>query len=159
MVSLCLLLFWMGVIFYLSAQTSAVSSNTSGRVITFLLKHFYPSFDTLSRLKRAALIENYQFFVRKAAHVFLYAMLGVFSFFTAITYRSLKLKYRVAIAGAICVVYSALDEWHQTIVSGRSGEIRDVLIDSTGAATAILCLLLICVCIKPIYRSVRVIEE
>ena len=153
--SLCLLLAWMGVIFCLSAQTAEISSGNSGRVVVFLLKHFYPSFRTLSEEAKAELTGNFQFFVRKGAHVFLYAVLGILSFLSVLTYRSVKLGHRALIAGAVCAVYAALDEWHQTIVSGRSGELRDVLIDSIAAVTAILLLWLLCVRIKSIYRRVK----
>lgn len=153
--SLCLLLAWMGLIFYLSSQTAEISSGTSGRVIAFLLKYFYPSFRTLSEEAQAELTQNSQFLVRKGAHFFLYAMLGVFSFLSVVTYRSLKLGHRVLIAVAVCALYAALDEWHQTAVSGRSGELRDVLIDGVGAVMAILVFWLICVRFKSIDRRVK----
>ena len=34
---------------------------------------------------------------------------------------------------AYCVFYAAIDEIHQLFVPGRSGEIKDVLIDSCGS--------------------------
>jgi VanZ family protein len=42
----------------------------------------------------------------------------------------------VVAAFALCVAYSATDEWHQTFVHGRHGTPVDVGIDAVGAATA-----------------------
>jgi len=48
------------------------------------------------------------------------------------------LGYRGIIAALlICVLYAASDEIHQLFIAGRSGEVRDVLIDSAGASIGI----------------------
>ena len=38
------------------------------------------------------------------------------------------------ISTILCLVYAALDEYHQTLVPGRDGNIRDVIIDTCGSA-------------------------
>ncbi|WP_245575523.1 VanZ family protein [Alkalicoccus chagannorensis] len=43
----------------------------------------------------------------------------------------------------ICVVYAASDEYHQTFIPGRSGEVSDVVIDGIGAFVGISFYLLI----------------
>ena len=153
--SICMLLFWMGVIFFLSSQNATESDATSGRVITILLSRFYPSYETLSESAKAELISSFQFFARKTAHFLIYAVLGFFSFLTVVSYRTLRFGQRIVTAGVICIFYSLTDEWHQTVVSGRSGEWRDILIDSSGAVAALLVLWLLCFLIKPIYRRVK----
>ena len=40
----------------------------------------------------------------------------------------------------ITVIYAALDEFHQSFIPGREPKIRDVVIDSIGSISAILCL-------------------
>jgi VanZ family protein len=49
--------------------------------------------------------------------------------------RSTALPFarRLGIALATAVVFAASDEWHQTFVPGRGGNITDVVIDSSGA--------------------------
>ncbi|MFP3514028.1 VanZ family protein, partial [Peribacillus sp. SIMBA_075] len=42
-------------------------------------------------------------------------------------------------AFAFSAFYAATDEVHQLFIPGRSGEARDVLIDSTGAAAGLTC--------------------
>lgn len=39
---------------------------------------------------------------------------------------------------AICISYAVLDEWHQTWTSHRTGSPVDVILDSAGAAAAML---------------------
>ena len=72
---------------------------------------------------------------RKLAHFCEYALLA------ALWWRALrtKLTQRAALglALAICVLYAATDELHQTLVSGRSGRPLDVGIDAAGALTAV----------------------
>lgn len=47
------------------------------------------------------------------------------------------LKRQPLFAGAIALVYAALDEWHQTFVPHRGGHISDVMIDGIGIVLAI----------------------
>ena len=42
----------------------------------------------------------------------------------------------LALAGVLCVLYAASDEWHQTFVPQRGGVFSDVLIDCGGIAIA-----------------------
>ena len=44
----------------------------------------------------------------------------------------------IATAFLLAVLFAASDEWHQTFVSDRDGNARDVLIDAAGAAFAAL---------------------
>ena len=52
--------------------------------------------------------------------------------------RPWKDYIRASIAFVICLIYGATDEFHQTFVDGRSGEVRDVLVDALGALIAII---------------------
>ena len=86
----------MGVIFYLSSQTSEVSSETSGSIIETLFKFFYPGFDGLSAFRKEELISSLQFAARKSAHCSIYGVLGVFSFLTFVSYRRIAYSARIA---------------------------------------------------------------
>lgn len=143
--SICLLILWMVMIFCLSAQTADVSSGTSGRFITVLVKIFNWKFDELPIEAQTEIIESFQFLVRKTAHFTIYFILGALSLLSVVTYRQIPFVLRAVIGGVISLGYSISDELHQTLVAGRSGEIRDVLIDFCGAALAIF---LICIFIK-----------
>lgn len=127
-------------IFSLSAENADSSSQTSGETIKFIINIFYPSFDTLDSTQQTAMVESLQFIVRKTAHFTLYAILGFLSFLSFITYKSLSLKKRIFIISSVCFLYSLSDEFHQLFIPGRSGELRDVLIDFSGSMFAILIL-------------------
>lgn len=135
-----LLLSWMLLIFYLSNQPASVSSNTSGSFIRIIIDIFIEDFESLDALKQEALYEQLQFIVRKTAHFTLYFILGIFSFASFATYNSPPLAIRSLVSFVICVLYSASDEVHQLYIPGRSGEIRDVLIDSSGSLLAVVIL-------------------
>ena len=67
--------------------------------------------------------------MRKSAHVGEYAVLFL------LTRRALGGKHGVW-AFLFCLAYAAGDEFHQTFVPYRDGNLRDVLIDAFGAALA-----------------------
>lgn len=145
----------MALIFYLSSQNAAISSETSGSVIETVADIFYPDFSKFSDEKQAEIISSLQFIVRKAAHFSLYAVLGVLSFLSVISYRDLKYKFRILLSAVICLIYAASDEFHQLFVSGRSAEIRDVCIDFCGSLIAITVLALLSRYIKSVYKIIR----
>ena len=47
-------------------------------------------------------------------------------------------RKRAVIAIVLTALYASTDEFHQLFVPGRSGQVRDVLIDSCGAAIGVL---------------------
>ncbi len=70
---------------------------------------------------------------RKLAHLFVY---GVLAFFLA---RALAEKGwpagKIVIVGlVVCFLYAVSDEIHQSFVPGRFGKVRDVALDTLGAA-------------------------
>lgn len=77
--------------------------------------------------------------VRKLAHIFIYAILGVTWF---IYYRSIIKRHDLLLVIILsllsCFLSAALDEFHQSFVPHRSGLITDVLIDTLAASIGIL---------------------
>src|SRR5699024_8794631 len=69
--------------------------------------------------------------IRKGAHFSAYFILAIFVIFA--------LKQQVAhfrsygIAFIICFLFAASDEFHQLFIPGGSGEMKDVLLDSSGS--------------------------
>ncbi len=136
--SIILLVCWMALIFFLSAQTNEVSSQTSGQVIEIIAEKIYPDYEKLTETEQTQVIEEYQFIARKTAHVLIYAVLGFFAFLTFVSYVKLHFFTRAFLALLISLGYAASDEVHQLFVMGRSCELRDFLIDALGALVAIL---------------------
>jgi VanZ family protein len=71
--------------------------------------------------------------MRKVGHATGYALLTVL---WAWALRPVT-RLNVVVAATIALAYAASDEYHQTFVAGRSGTVRDVLIDAVGVAIAI----------------------
>lgn len=70
--------------------------------------------------------------VRKAAHVFLYFVLGVLLVCLVRTYELSWFRVISCSTGA-AFVYAITDELHQLLVGGRSGQASDVLLDTVAA--------------------------
>ena len=138
-----LLVSWMVLIFVLSSQNSAESSDTSGGFIRSFLNIVYPEFKTLTQAEKLQMVSSLQFYVRKGAHFTIYGILGIFSFFSFITYDKIKTLIRIVLSLGVCLLYSISDEIHQNFVAGRSCEIRDVIIDFCGSLVFIFAVLLI----------------
>lgn len=88
-------------------------------------------------------MENLQFITRKSAHFIGYMILGILSILTFLQFEKINKKPQFAFL--LCVVYAISDEIHQLFVPGRSGQLRDVMIDSSGSFVGIVLVLL---CIK-----------
>ncbi|MBE6787465.1 MAG: hypothetical protein E7537_03865 [Ruminococcaceae bacterium] len=136
--SVILLVCWMTFIFFLSNQNADASSQTSGQVIEVLAEKFYPEFEQMTEPQKQEVISSLQFVVRKSAHVGMFAVLGLLSFLTFISYVDLRFFTRTFWAVAVSVLYAATDEYHQRFVGGRSCELRDFLIDTAGILAAVL---------------------
>jgi len=123
--TLCL----MSGIFFMSSQEADLSNQMSGPMARLAARILTPGFDQLSPQQQDFLAQSHQHWVRKCAHLAEYALLA---FFICL---SLPLKGKTAprTAFALAVTFAALDELHQTMVPGRSGQLSDVLIDAGGA--------------------------
>lgn len=131
-------------IFAFSSQPAAQSEQSSGWVMRLIQNIF----GTLMPEERLS------FWVRKAAHIGIYFALGCsVRLWTGQIFllgdgqngticRQALLEFVLAVL--ICFLYACSDEWHQTFVPGRSGELRDVGIDAIGfvSASAVVSLLL-----------------
>lgn len=123
---------WMGLIFYLSHQSASESSQLSGGVVAFVLHILH------TIIPQSIEVSAFHTFIRKGAHFFAYFILGI------LIYRALWGRWKnFFMALFIALLYAVSDEVHQLFIPGRSGEFRDVLIDSAGAATGILLYILL----------------
>ena len=137
----------MVLIFAFSAQTAANSSKTSGELIRQSLSILPIGFDDMPAVRQKEIVESLQFIVRKCAHFSVYALLGVLCIPPAHVLLR-KWNYAAWAAWGTSALYAVTDEIHQYFVPGRSCELRDVLIDSSGAAVGILLLTIVAVRIR-----------
>ncbi len=170
-----LVLVWMSVIFAFSSQDGAASSETSGRVVMAVIAIIRPDFNSLAVSEQENFRNLVTFFVRKGAHFTEYMILGVLLFLFYYEWRlkifliqekgckrlQLRLR-RVWLAAWITgTLYAVSDEFHQMFTGGRSPQVRDVCIDSSGAAVGCVIVLAIIAFIvrKPVRKMQRKIEK
>lgn len=126
----------MTVIFLFSSEPSNESSQTSGKIVKLILRVIVPDFSIMAAAKQSILIHNAQFIVRKAAHFTIYTVLG---FVLSMSFGRRKfLTGQTAIALTAGALYAVTDELHQSLIPGRSCELRDIIIDSCGVFTGIV---------------------
>ena len=148
---------WMVLIFSASGDKS--SGQRSSRIIGPIVRWFVPNISEPN-------LNTIVHVVRKTAHVTEYAVLAMLLFRAFRNSRSRRcdeadtsqrthmaapclFPWRTAaLAFAITVLYAITDEFHQTFVPSRQGQIQDVLIDCCGAAAGLLFLWIV-------YRSFK----
>lgn len=122
----------MTLIFYFSHQPVTISNDLS----TGITERIIETVEIVAP-REDVNVDMINHTVRKNAHFFIYFFLGIF------VLRALKRsginKYRSGgLALFFCMAYAISDEVHQLFVTGRGAQVKDVLIDSTGAATGII---------------------
>lgn len=115
-------------------STDLLAAQHTSRFLGPLLKWLFPGITDLA-------VGNVQLFVRKCGHATEYALL------TLLVWRGLNAAQlglsrpwpagRAWGSWAIATFYAMTDEWHQSFVPSREGQVTDVLIDSLGAVLAI----------------------
>ena len=127
-----LLLLWMSLIFYFSAQPAAESTETSGLMAMFLY-WLYRLFG-LHGISETVFLETYMHLVRKAAHLIEFMVLGILVFMNCHEFMKKELLFRSLLFSCI---YAVSDELHQLFVLNRSCQITDMLIDCLGACLGV----------------------
>jgi len=125
-------------IFGFSSQNAEESSGLSSKAATTII-HFANDSHIISvnAENEAQFIENLQYPIRKCAHMTEY-MIFTLSVVLALYVWNVRNKWLYLVALAVAVIFASTDEFHQLFVSGRSGRILDVLIDSLGASIGLL---------------------
>ena len=120
-ISILLVIIWMLLIFIMSSFNSTESNNQSNFII-----------DIIANLFNINNIDTLNLIIRKLAHFTEYFILGVLVYNMTYNYNK-----KTFIAIIICVLYAISDEFHQMIVPGRSCQLLDITIDSSGSITGI----------------------
>lgn len=128
-----LVIVWMITIFCFSNEDGDTSQGTSD-IITNAIININ---DGLEKNR-----EIISFCVRKLAHFSIYFVGGIllFEFYSTFDVTMKRIFCMSALSG-IC--YACFDEFHQLFISGRTGQFRDVCIDSTGIIIALIIMIVI----------------
>ena len=135
--SIILLILWMIVIFMFSQESADSSSEKSDSVANVLV-------DIISNVtgkdytgnEFINVLDNCIVIVRKSAHFLEYLILGILMINVVKNYKDIN-NCLFFISLLFCIMYAISDEVHQLFIPGRSCEILDVLIDSTGSLIGI----------------------
>lgn len=131
----------MGLIFAFSAQEAVRSDHSSGVFVSAILELVVRLFPDLDGARQQAMAERLSFLVRKGAHLTEYAVLGAFLAVHVSAWTERRpLRRPRTLAFSVGALYAASDELHQLFVPGRSGDWKDVLLDSAGVLIGVLLL-------------------
>ncbi len=113
----------------LLASTDTFSAQNTGSILEAALTALFGRIDPHS-------FDVMHFLVRKGAHLTEYAILSVF-WFRAWRGGRRGFQWRWGMLGvAVALAVAITDEVHQSFVPSRTGEVRDVLLDLSGALLA-----------------------
>ena len=127
---------WMIIIFSFSAKPGDESEEQSIKAGMLVCHVFVPGFDDMSEQQQVNMAKTIDHPVRKTAHATEYAMLAGLVLGAAAA-QIIKWK-NVLFSICFTALYASTDEFHQLFVPGRSGQVKDVLIDSCGAVAGTL---------------------
>ena len=120
---------WHIFIFSQSLLPGEVSSNQSG----FIVDTLYPLF---TRIGFTIDIDTFTFIIRKSAHFVEYFILGIILFLIYQKWFKNKTLWVCVLVHGLLT--ASIDETIQRFTPNRSGELRDVLIDSIGIFVGII---------------------
>ncbi|MCQ2507339.1 MAG: VanZ family protein [Dorea sp.] len=135
---LVLSLCWMLVIFLHSAKPADESQAESLKAGYLIGKIFVPGFRQWDPDTQYAFAKRIDHPVRKCAHATEYAILGILYLLTLSHWPRPQGRFFCLAAWLLASSYAATDEFHQTFVPGRSGQISDVILDSAGCLAGLL---------------------
>ena len=134
-VKLLILLFWMGLIFYFSAQPAPESEETSNLVAEIIYRIYSFLLANNASLTQSEFMARFIQPIRKLAHFTEFMILAVLIFINVIEDRDSKIYFTSFLLGSL---YAVSDEIHQLFVPNRYCSIYDMLIDSAGCLLGIM---------------------
>ena len=138
-----LTLFWMILIFYMSAANAEKSTDMSMSVGYTVGMITVDGFAELPAPEQQSFAEQIDHPVRKTAHFLEYTMLGLLLSIDLLLFFRLTPFKRFLLSLGLGILYAATDEMHQLFVSGRSGQFTDILIDGSGVLLGSLLVLIV----------------
>ena len=137
---------WALCIYKLSDMNTTNSNGHSTDIITKFLEKgleftndlgITNSHPSESKIEHASSLLNSP--LRKVMHASVYFILAfILIIIINMLFKNKKYLLSLIITILLCAIYACTDELHQTKVSGRTGQIKDVIIDTTGALAGTL---------------------
>lgn len=127
-IPLFLLIMWIAFIFFNSLQPGNISGANSGRIVQEVAK-------VLKFFKIEIEYNTLSIIIRKGAHIFEFMVLAILFF---LVLKNFTVMHRIFLTSILSISIAMIDETIQLFVSGRSGSVIDVCIDSIGVAIGIV---------------------
>ena len=131
-INIVLLLICMIGIFLFSSEDRDTSTNTSIETTKKVVSVVSNDEDTSTKIAKDYFNE-----VRKSAHLIEYFCLGILAINVLKDYHKINI-WMILICIVFCMLYALSDEIHQIYVPGRSCELRDIFIDTSGSIIGII---------------------
>ena len=132
---------WCALIYTLSDMNTKTSNGHSKEIISVFIEDSIETSNnwgltnlnpSIEKIDKASKILNLP--LRKLMHASVYFVLSiVLIFYINYMFDIRKFFLSAFITIALCAGFAASDEYHQTFVEGRTGQVADVLIDTAGA--------------------------
>jgi VanZ family protein len=147
------------IIFYFSSKPASVSGESSLRITEYIMKLYENIADKqVAEEQRADWLLLLEHYIRKLAHLTEYGLLAA-AICLPLHDRRLRGRRLWLWSVLLSAAYAATDELHQRFVPGRSGELKDVLIDTIGAALGALTFVLIAKAAEQIRKGRREVKS
>lgn len=137
---------WCSTIFYLSGMNSNSSNGASTGIVEKAISKVLDATNEAGitdshpddeKLAKAAELINAP--LRKVIHATVYFVLALLLLaISRVIFGSKKYLLSCAITILLCFIFAITDEYHQTFVDGRTGQMMDVMIDTAGTCVGTL---------------------
>jgi VanZ family protein len=148
------------VVIFLFSANPAESSNESSKIIASQVVTIYENITNVEYdpNTREKLIDKFNHIIRKSAHFSEFALLAwcICLHLMVLKRKGISL-YLTAVS--LSALYAATDEIHQYFVPARSCQLRDVLIDTCGAATGALFFFIMLLVYARVKRSINKVSK
>lgn len=128
-ISIVLLLLWMGFIFLMSTDFGAADGKPNQTIVSTVKTQ--TGIDMNRRIGSSSI----NAYFRKYMHFLEFAVLSLFALNLLAQYN---VGHRYMLAFIFSAIYAGTDELHQMYVGSRTALFKDVLIDTSGAALALI---------------------
>lgn len=143
-ISLGLVILWMGIIFNFSNMDADESNTKSKDTIEKVVDTTIDTSNKIGITKDVANDDKIDNIVltlnkplRKCMHATEYLVLSLL-LIKALNVSKKKISHKYLIVIITCFIYACTDEYHQLFINGRTGQFTDVLIDTFGAIVGII---------------------
>ena len=147
-----LLILWMGFIFIMSNDSGSNSDSDSKDIVTYIIEKYdkitHASGDTINYHHSSEFLDKANLIFRKICHFTEYFILSIIALCLFISFNKYSLLKCNIYSIMFSISYAITDEIHQIFVSDRSGNVIDVLIDSSGAIIGSVIISLIVIIIR-----------